>query len=267
MIKEKRGNRGSAAVEAAVALPLFLFLMLFFFHTFHVYVVRETVYEAGIEAAEYAAEYYFLQNRLEDAVELSDSDSVIKKGVDQAGCVATAAAHFRESLDEPELIEKYVEGGVNGISILGPVVPRSDGDLEFRISYTICIRTPFLPTVTKKVVETIRQKPYTGDPGQADGNEESDPYVYVTDNQEVYHRSRGCTHLVLGMHTETLAAAKKEGYHACAYCGNRAGILVLVGPEGECYHSTGDCSGLKRTVRRVRLSEVGGLPPCSRCGK
>ena len=46
-----------------------------------------------------------------------------------------------------------------------------------------------------------------------------------------------------------------------------AGLVVLVGPEGECYHSAADCSGLIRRVRRVRLSETGGLPPCSRCGK
>ena len=46
-----------------------------------------------------------------------------------------------------------------------------------------------------------------------------------------------------------------------------AGMIVLVGPEGECYHGNANCRGVKRTVHRVRLSEVGGIPPCSRCGK
>lgn len=34
---------------------------------------------------------------------------------------------------------------------------------------------------------------------------------------------------------------------------------------GDCYHSTLGCSGLKRTIKAVRLKDVGRLRPCSRC--
>ena len=274
-----RNNRGSAVVEASIAVPLFLFVLLFFFHMLHVQTVRQVIYEAGVETAEYVAEYYFLQEEAKDLLEGGTSVSDMGKDkkresfkqksglVDQATLLAVAAAHLQGSLDEPSMVEKYVKGGVSGISLLGSSLPDQDGELQFTIRYTICINTPFLPTVTKDVVETIRQKTYLGYTPEEDDGSESDPFVYITDNQEVYHRSRGCSHLVLGIHPMQKEEAVEQGYRACAFCGKSAGLVVLVGPEGECYHSAADCSGLIRRVRRVRLSETGGLPPCSRCGK
>ena len=271
-------NRGSAAVEASIALPIFLFVLLFFFHLLQVQTVRQVVYEAGVEAAEYVAEYCYLHQEMKDLLEGETSvedmgrdrpkEAIKQKAglVDSATLLAIATAHLQKSLDEPALVEKYIKGGASGISLIGSMLPGTDGELYFRIRYTICIDTPMLPTVTKEVVETIRQKPYLGySPEEEDGTE-SDPYVYITDNQEVYHRSRGCSHLMLGIHPVYKDEAERQGYRACSYCGKKAGLVVLVGPDGECYHSSGDCSGLRRTVHRVRLSEVGGLPPCSRCG-
>lgn len=37
--------------------------------------------------------------------------------------------------------------------------------------------------------------------------------------------------------------------------------------QGDCYHKDLGCSGIKRTVRMIRLSEVGTRRPCSRCGQ
>ena len=251
-------DRGSVAVEASIAVPVFLFLLLFFYHLLHVSAVRQVVYESAVEAAEYTAEYYYLQSTL-----LDEPDGI----VDQSLLLAVASHTMKDRIDDTELVERYVKGGVAGISLWKSVLPDKDGELVFHISYTICIDTPMLPTVSKKVEETIRQRPYTGqDPDTGEGIE-SDPYVYITDNKEVYHRARSCSHILLGIRVMSVEEARQKGYRACEYCGNSAGMIVLVGPEGECYHGNANCRGVKRTVHRVRLSEVGGIPPCSRCGK
>ena len=275
------GDKGSAAVEAAVAVPLFLFVLLFLFHLLHVSTVRQVIYEAGAEAAEYAAEYCFLQETGHDVLQSygigadAVQDPSVRAGddsdgssglVDSALILAVASHTLHDSIDEKEMVGRYVQGGVKGITLLGSELPREDGELVFHISYTICIDTPFLPTVTKRVEETIRQRPYTGKEVNTEEGIESDPYVYVTDNREVYHRNRGCTHIFLGIHATSKEEALRQGYHACDYCGDKDSPFVMVGPEGDCYHCNANCRGLKRTVHRIRLSEVGGIPPCSRCG-
>lgn len=40
---------------------------------------------------------------------------------------------------------------------------------------------------------------------------------------------------------------------------------LFVTAYGDCYHSTLGCSGLKRTIKAVKLKDVGNLRPCSRC--
>ena len=89
----------------------------------------------------------------------------------------------------------------------------------------------------------------------------------VTDNQAVYHMTRRCSYLTLQIQASTLEQAKHNGYDMCAFCGKDVqGRQVYVTNEGDRYHSSLTCSGLKRTVYRKKKSEVTGLAACSRCG-
>lgn len=96
-------------------------------------------------------------------------------------------------------------------------------------------------------------------------------YVYITPEGSVYHLRRDCTHLLLSIQCvtkEKAAAAKNEygqNYRACEFCGENAGALVYITSEGDCYHSDRTCSGLKRTVRQVPISQAGGRSCCIRC--
>ncbi|MCD7957234.1 MAG: hypothetical protein LUG93_16090 [Lachnospiraceae bacterium] len=107
---------------------------------------------------------------------------------------------------------------------------------------------------------------------EAETGEEDDEYVYVTETGTVYHRSADCTYLKLSTFTvdiNTLATLRNnsgEIYHACELCGAEAGAIVYVTTEGNRYHSSLSCSSLKRTVTQVKLSEVGELHACSKCG-
>ena len=108
----------------------------------------------------------------------------------------------------------------------------------------------------------------------AEGSDE-DQWVYVTQTGTAYHREYSCTHLELSIRSVAeaeIAALRNENGEAyrkcmqCRYAENAFGRLYITN-QGDCYHKDLGCSGIKRTVRMIRLSEVGTRRPCSRCGQ
>ena len=103
------------------------------------------------------------------------------------------------------------------------------------------------------------------------GDEE---YVYVTNGSEVYHLDRDCSHLrltVTDTDSATVGTLRNNGgakYKPCGICHSSLSDKKLyVTPEGDRYHNNITCSGLKRTVRAIRKSEIQDRRPCSRCGR
>ncbi|MCR4904396.1 MAG: pilus assembly protein [Butyrivibrio sp.] len=112
---------------------------------------------------------------------------------------------------------------------------------------------------------------YTETIGSFESPEEE--YVYKTEWGEVYHRSLDCPHLKLSITCVNLSDIehkRNEGgakFYPCEYCNhnNHAGQVYITN-YGNRYHTSVSCPGLKRTIYTIPISEVGGLPPCSKCG-
>ena len=103
--------------------------------------------------------------------------------------------------------------------------------------------------------------------------EKTDPYVFYTDYGSVYHLSEQCNYLDLSIKSikwsQVGASRNKDGrkYHAC-YCAadkKTEGSTVFITDYGMNYHGKLGCSKLKRTVHKVRKSEVDGKNLCSKC--
>lgn len=119
-------------------------------------------------------------------------------------------------------------------------------------------------------------KPWTGyDVKNRNEREKEEELVYITEHGEVYHRSRGCSHLSLSIDLvafENLIFERNMGqaaYTPCEYCfskGDNFIVAVYITKWGNRYHRQLKCQGLKRSIKCVPLSEVGGLPACSKCG-
>lgn len=236
-MKAKR-NQGSASLEATLVMPVFLLAMISLFMMFQSVLVEAQIYEAAAETAEYMAEMAYLE----------------------AANTAAAYLRFPRYVDETDRMERYVKHGVSGVQFLGSEI--GDEYIVLRVSYAM----EHLGTRSF----TIRKRAYTGaawEAAETDATHAEDAYVYVTDNQAVYHTTRQCSYLRLQIRTSALEQAKQSGYDACAFCGrNVQGTQVYVTNEGDRYHSSLTCSGLKRTVYRKKKSEVAGLAACSRCG-
>lgn len=102
--------------------------------------------------------------------------------------------------------------------------------------------------------------------------QESEEMVYITGNGEAYHLSRGCSYLNPAVEMYTLQQAKSQKnaggsrYTECTVCGSSA--YVYLTKDGERWHASITCSGLKRTVDLVTKKEAieQGRHVCSRCG-
>jgi hypothetical protein len=65
----------------------------------------------------------------------------------------------------------------------------------------------------------------------------------------------------------TLRNRSGEIYHACEYCGGgEMGSCVYITNEGNRYHNSLSCSGLKRTVTEITRADAKNMKPCSKCG-
>lgn len=98
-----------------------------------------------------------------------------------------------------------------------------------------------------------------------------DIYVFITKSGTVYHRNRNCTYLnpsIEAVHYEDIEKRRNKNggiFYECERCGGVKAAVVYITEQGNRYHTTMECSGLKRTVYSVLLSEA-GRPPCSKCG-
>ena len=97
--------------------------------------------------------------------------------------------------------------------------------------------------------------------------------VFITASGTVYHLNRNCTYLnpsVEAVSAEEVTGLRNQSggrYYACESCG-KAGVQgqVYITQYGDSYHSRIHCSGLKRTIYTVPLSQTDGRGRCSKCG-
>ncbi|MBP3505622.1 MAG: pilus assembly protein [Lachnospiraceae bacterium] len=245
-------NRGSATIEAVCVIPILLFVFWAFYSMCQIYMLENQVYQAAMNTADYLAEYAYLAEDTE--LELLG--------------YGAAQIKLRQYLPKPERVEQYVVGGTYGIIITEPVLLDEDGFVKLHVKYWIKIPVPMLGELSMPIQVQVRQKAYTGYQ-DSDKSDETIRYVYLTENSVVYHTSRSCTHLDLTVIPVTQSALQTTYAHlsSCEYCGNNNTGHYYVTRTGDCYHTSLQCSGLKRTVRRVPFSQVSGYQPCSRCGE
>ncbi len=146
------------------------------------------------------------------------------------------------------------------------------GVAELSAVYQVRVPLPIFRIPLLEYEQTMRVKGWTGYERTGFGTENEET-VYVTETGLVYHKDYHCTHLELSIRMVPLsdvAGLRNESggkYHACEHCGAESAGGVYITDTGDRYHSSLSCSGLKRTVYAVPVSEVVGKGACSRCGK
>lgn len=239
-------------VEAALILPLlavFFVSILFFFRVMQVELeVQKALDDTGRQLAVYLT---------------ADDDQTVPE-------LITAQVLFARELARRKIAEAYIRGGSTGISLLGSQF--TEDEVRLAASYQIHLPVRIFWQWELSMRQHAECRKWTGWNGTL-ADENGDTWVYITETGEVYHTMGTCTHLVLSVQSvrrEELGTLRNEAggrYTECMLCNDVENIWgrVYITNQGDAYHSSLNCSGLKRTVMMIRLSEVGMRRLCSRC--
>ena len=255
------GNRGYITIEASLVVPLFLFFMLAMSGIFMVLMAEAHVHQSLAAATDYMAEYCYLEHKLLSQKEvIKDNDLV---NVDSLIDVVMVKQQLSKYIGDDFYVEKVISGGKSGILVQVQSDKHNSKIMIATASYQAKIVLPLLGTYSINLSNQIKQKAFVGFTEEEYNN--SDYFVYVTPNREAYHMRRDCTHLVLDV--SAVSSNRKGNYEPCFYCGIKTSEkTVYIAKHGGVYHNHRGCVGLKRTVRRVKVSSVEGIGACERCG-
>ncbi|MCR4610624.1 MAG: hypothetical protein K5644_01880 [Lachnospiraceae bacterium] len=123
---------------------------------------------------------------------------------------------------------------------------------------------------TINMTSTACSRKWVGyDPLEGD---EGDEYVFVTKYGTAYHKSLSCPYLKPSVHAISTQALKDSRnasggkYTSCPLCkGKKNTGTVYITDYGDVYHSSLSCSGLKRSVNRIKLEDAGAYHACGKC--
>lgn len=257
---------GSVTIEAALVLPIFMFAMISLLYLVELIGLFVTVNLALYNVAKETASYGY-------GIEKAQYGQ-LPKGMSAAGITNTyLRGRVNRELKAYESICAPITGGCGGVSLAGSRYDRQTGRLYMRASYQV--RLPFHPkgVPAVKFQSRLCAKLWNGYLGEGFGEGGSEEMVYITKTGTVYHLSLECTHLKLSIRSVDLASLEglrnkgKAKYYPCERCIGRgvAPASVYITDYGNSYHNSLTCSGLKRSVKCVPLSKVGGRGPCSKC--
>ena len=189
---------------------------------------------------------------------------------------------MKAGADGTKKVREYLKGrqtagilknGTDGISVVGIGAGRGDSLIILQADYQVLLPPGFSWFHPIRISQKKTVRGWTGFGGRRHHeSEKGEEAVYVTSYGTVYHRHLDCRHLKLSIRqvsiseTEHLRNESGGKYYPCERCWKNGSGAVYITMDGNRCHESLNCSGLIRNIRTVRLSETGGLPPCSVCG-
>lgn len=244
----QRSKKGSFTLEAACIIPLTAAFLAFILCFFRVLTVETEVYTALNYAGRQAA-----------AMGHTSGNELLGLSV--------AEGFFLTKLRE----SKTAAACLKGTDALLAVSGSSQDEEYYTLSadYSIPLPVPFFLIHEVPVHQEVKSRKWIG----SVASREEKAYVYVTETGTVYHVTKKCTYLDLSIReiksTEIEVLRNKNGhkYYECDRCvaKNTDSKHWYVTDYGDCFHSSLQCSGLKRTITVRLREEVTDKRPCSKC--
>lgn len=263
-------------VEAALVMPLFLFLL------FHLISAVELIcMDMRLDAALHAvgremATYTYITG-LSDEEKCGENgapegNELIEKAESMLLAQGYAKMRLVEVVGKEYLDNSMIIGGSDGIFFWRSSVMEENGEIDLILTYRV---QPWFSVSQGTGMQFMKRCCIRGFTGYSNpkAEEGGGSICYITEEQDVYHTSPQCTHLKLsisGTPYEELESYRNEDgsrYKQCEKCIGSGDTCdyVYIALQGEKYHSALSCSGLKRTVYAVEESQTEGRRKCSRC--
>jgi len=267
-----RASFGGITAECSMVLPLFLFFCINYISVLSIFSIHSSV-EAALhqEVSQAAVRSYALHcsTKAAGAYEIADSSAAISSiGICNQVKRRAGTAYLDRSL---------IVGGADGIKQAFNILENNGEDvIDVTLSYSVSPIIKLLGFPDMKLCNRCCMKAWTGYDINNFISQKKDmaaeEMVYVAKEGVVYHKDATCSYLNPSISPVNISQvnAKRnkwgEKYYPCEVCGKTCEGNIYITNHGNRYHSSVFCSGIKRDVRRIPLSEAGGLGPCSRCG-
>jgi len=241
-------HKASLTVEAAVVVPLmivFLACVLFFFRVLLVQVsVEEALMYAGRKVA------------VESCI-LNSPEALF----------LSAEGYLLEALEESDVVSQHVIMGKYGIRIFESEF--SGKEIILRAEYDVRMPVRLFAIDRLHLSSANRFQKWQG----VRLGEVSNQWVYITPSGRAYHKDLSCRTLDLSIHEVSIVKMSKirgsdgQKYYPCEECDTTKSQreIVYYTDYGTRYHGEISCSALKRSIRKVLLTEIGDKKACRFC--
>ena len=298
-------KQGLLTLEAALVVPIFLFVLYFFLYFFQILMLQDMLHSNATKVAKEISSYGTLfnllmkdtagesdltkNNQADKSSDISDdaNEDWVSKAIgdfditDISGKVIDSlylSQKLQSYITDMTLVNRCIYGGYDGIQFYTSSVFDEEECVTITMIYQI--QMPMFDQVfpTLPVIQTVRMRSFNGfavaKKEGVDEEETSEEMVYMTKNGQVYHSNRNCTHLCISVRaipSSQLSVSRNknnEKYKTCEQCfqkGDPIPSTLYVTTYGDRYHKNSDCSSITRTVLTVPLSNVKDKQLCKRC--
>lgn len=256
----------SVTVEAAFVLPLFLFFMIQVMSAMNMIGIQSRFNAALHQTGNQMAFAGYAYGKAGDALPGEMALTVLSESY--------AGSQVIKNIGRDYLDKSCVKNGASGVSFQGTSIMRGNDMIEICLFYKL---EPIFPITGFKgfaAEQCYYGRAWTGYDVENSVSDftQDDPMVYITETGTVYHTNRDCTYLNPSVRSIAAAAIEESRnqsgakYYACEICGRKnTGGTVYITDQGTSYHRMITCSGLKRTIYTIPLSQTGGRGRCSKC--
>lgn len=255
MFSNIKNKKASLTVETALVLPLFLFCLINIMSLFEMIRIHAVLDAALNQAGKELSTYANMQDIYE--VDFLSEVYIKERIVNIVG---------RDVINNSAIV-----GGTTGIILWRSEMQEDNDIIDLVMTYRVKPWLPVFDSAELVLMNRCYIKAYTG--YENPDIEEADKTYYVAENGVVYHTNRSCTHLQLNISrvgSKELALARNldgEIYKSCEICCGEDGAeeSVYIALQGNRYHTSVSCPGLKRTVYLIKETQINGRPMCTRC--
>lgn len=260
--------KASMTVEAAIVLPLFMFFIIQVMSAINMIGVQSRLEAALHQTGNKMAFAGYIYRKTSQNISINELLSV-------ALTKAYAKNHVLNYAGQNYLDKSCIKNGSSGIHFDGTSIMGNNDIIEICLSYNVEPLVTILGFDGFAMSQCYYGRAWTGYDVQSSisNMEDNDPMVYVTETGTVYHINRNCTYLnpsITSINADEINSSRNQSggkYYPCERCvGSIVSGTVYITNQGNSYHTSITCSGLKRTIYTIPLSQVGGRGKCSKCG-
>lgn len=269
------GAAASITLEAAIMLPIFMFLMFFCLFPLKIMESERSLLSYMEKIGEKMAVAEYVKRIPEDKTEESSAGEFASGLIDGAETGAVYALILSKASEQP-VKNLYFD---TESTVFSDENEKDPSILYIELKYEPDMPFSIFSIMPMKKSIVINKRAWIGSQGGRGRSKydpesmEEDRIVYLSNNGSVYHEDPGCHYLsnvFLTAQAEQMPELRNESggkYHACPSCrpGNTGRVYYFA--NGSAYHSSEGCSAVTSYARAVRLSEAEGLRACSYCGK